>query len=269
MPLWIKDSGTWKEPIVVWVKDAGVWKRIYALWVKDSGTWKKIFPVAGSITITSDTTWEVPNYETITVTCYGGGAGGGGGGANEGFSYGSWGGQGGFGGQTSFGSSTPMIAYGGIGGQGGSDVGYGPTNGDPGGAQYGTTKWGLCRPGAASAGASAGVVGGHPLYWPLLPGPTPDTISVTGGTITATGGGPGGAAGAGSGNGGTIGGNGGPGGLVSVTWNVNDAGAPQPQSTIPVVVGGAGGGGDRATDSGAVGQYGKDGTAGKVVISWS
>lgn len=269
MTLWVKDAGSWKQPIVVWVKDSGTWKRIYALWVKDGGSWKKVFPIAGSVTLTSDTSWTVPNYETITVKCYGGGGGGGGGGANEGFSYGSWGGQGGFGGQTSFGSSTPLIGYGGIGGQGGGDLGQGPTNGDPGGGQYSPTTWGLCRPGASTPGAPAGIVGGHPLYWPLLPGPTPSTISIPGGIITADGGAAGGAAGAGSGNGGTVGGNGGNGGYVEKTWNVRDAGAPAPQSSISVVVGKGGGRGDRAYDSGAQGQYGQPGGDGSVVISWS
>jgi hypothetical protein len=148
-------------------------------------------------------------------------------------------------------------------------LGQGPTNGSPGGGTWGSNTWGLCRPGSSSAGAPAGTVGGHPLYWPLPPVPTPPNLIFASGEIIANGGSSGGAAGAGSGNGGMIGGVGGYGGYTRVTWNVRDVGAPAINTAISVTVGQGGGGGDRAYDSGAQGQYGSPGTAGKVVLTWS
>lgn len=270
MPLWVKDNSSWKPVLTLSIKDSSTWKRVYALWVKDAGTWKKVFPVAGTITLTADTTWTVPQYETLTVECYGGGAGGAGGGANEGFSFGSWGGQGGFGGQTIFGSSTPIIGFGGIGGRGGTDGVAGdnyPYPGTVGGGTYGSNTWGLCHAGGASAGAPPGVVGGMSLF-AIVPDPVPLSFSFTDGQIIANGGGAGGAGGAGGGTG-VIGGAGGAGGYTKVTFHVRDSSAPQPNSTVSVTVGQGGGGGGGAFDSGAQGQNGSVGTNGKVVLTWS
>jgi hypothetical protein len=270
MTLWVKNSGSWVSPYFIWVKNGGTWQKIYALWVKDAGSWKKVFPGSGTITITSNTTWTVPAYETLTVECYGGGAGGGGGGANDGFSFGSWGGQGGFGGQTTFASSTPVNAFGGIGGSGGTDGVAGDNNpkpGTPGGGNWTPNTWGLCRAGASSGGAGQGTVGGQSLY-PITPAPNPISITFTNGQIIADGGAAGGAAGAGGGSG-VVGGRGGNGGYTRVTFSVRDSAAPQPNTGIAVTVGGGGGGGGGAFDSGAQGQTGSSGTAGKVVLTWS
>ena len=270
MTLYINDGGTWKNVYYFYIKDGGTWKRIYALWVKDNNTWKKVYPSAGSITITSDTNWTVPLYEKITISCYGGGAGGGGGGANEGFSFGSWGGQGGFGGQTTFAGPIPIYAYGGIGGSGGTDGVAGdnsPKPGTPGGGTWAPNTWGLCHPGASSAGANQGTVGGQSLY-PITPAPSPISQTFSNGTIIADGGGAGGAAGAGGGSG-VVGGKGGNGGSVTVSFTIGDANAPAPYSVIPVTIGLGGGGGGGAYDSGAQGANGSSGTQGQVIISWT
>lgn len=45
MPLFVNDSGAWKEP-VPFVNDNGTWKEPASIRVNDAGTWKEVYPTA-------------------------------------------------------------------------------------------------------------------------------------------------------------------------------------------------------------------------------
>lgn len=193
--------------------------------------------VPGSQQFTSTGTFEVPEYNTLTViingSTGGGGGGGycwatyhspdpdGGGGGYYTYSYGQ-GQAGAAGGQSKFNSATPLIANSGGGGYGGYS--------------------------SAGANGSSG------------------TASGPSGAILTTGGSnrPVGAYGNGTGSGcsGGRGGYGGPGGQATMTWNIGDPGAPVPGETIAVTIGA---GGNRATSYTTSGY----GNAGVVDISWA
>ena len=46
MALYVNDSGTWREALVISVKDSGVWRSATKVEVKDSGVWRTVFPTA-------------------------------------------------------------------------------------------------------------------------------------------------------------------------------------------------------------------------------
>jgi hypothetical protein len=75
----IKVDGAWRTVQDVYVKHGGIWKTCGEVQVKDNGTWKTVMQDAGTVNITSSTTWTVPAYITsATFTLCGGGGGGGG-----------------------------------------------------------------------------------------------------------------------------------------------------------------------------------------------
>ncbi len=187
--------------------------------------------VGGSAEYTSPGTYtfNVPLYNTLTVTVKG--AGGGGGGAagltiltNEAGTYTfPSGGTGTSGTSSQFAASTPLIGNGGGGGAGGD---------------------------SGSGVAPAGAAG-----------------TATGGTTNTTGGGSnGGAGGNGSYE---DGGAGGDGGRAVRTYTRDAAGAPVVGASITVVVGTRGTGGNGGVGTNYTGPKGTNGTNGEVTISWS
>jgi len=220
MPAYIKQGGAFKAAKALWVKQGGVFKSISHAWVKQGGVWKQYWPPVVPGNTVITGDWVVPLYNSLTIEVRGAGGGGGGGHIDSAFVPGSYGGTGGQGTETKFDSTTPLIATGGYGGGGG----------------------GYCQ-GVHGCGGGTGGNGGG-----------------SGGTVTVGGGSAGGAGGPRSGSSpGRNGGPGGQGGKVTHSWNVGDAGAPVPGTTIHVVIGaggaGAGGGGGTG-DNGAAGWIG-------------
>ena len=55
MPIWVKNSGVWKET-TPHVRDGGVWKEVSPAWVKSGGVWKKAHE--GEILLESFEDWS-------------------------------------------------------------------------------------------------------------------------------------------------------------------------------------------------------------------
>lgn len=174
-------------------------------------TWPSI---PSAETFSASGTWTVPaaaDYYTVTVKAYGGGGGGGGGGISSGYVAGN-------GGESRFDASTPLVAGGGIGGQGRD---YGGGLGAGGAASGGSTN-------TTGNSGDNGTVTGDPDYGYAIGGaggacPNGGTGGAQTGPTSGNDTGDAGSAPGGSGSGGVAtgpggGGGGGSGGYVSQSY---------------------------------------------------
>lgn len=155
-----------------------------------SDAYSKRWVTPGSQTFSSSGTFTVPRYESMSVIVNGAGGGATGYCGNDGFAHGYCGGAGAAGGNSTFGSGTPVIAYGGGGTSAGSND-YCPPSGAASGGTGGTVTTG--GGGAGGTGCNSGGAGGKVVMsWNWADSGAPGygaSISVTIGAGGAGGGG--------------------------------------------------------------------------------
>lgn len=66
MPLYLNDSGTWRQILSVYVNDNGTWREIQQIYANDAGTWRTVF-FAETITLT-DSNAQAITFGAQTAT---------------------------------------------------------------------------------------------------------------------------------------------------------------------------------------------------------